>query len=124
MVLDRGRVIATGTAGELKTRVGGDRLELQAPPGANPQPLAAAMASLGSAPPTVDIESGRVVVPVADGPGILPDVAARLAASGLRISDLALRRPTLDDVFLTLTGQPTAAPSASASDTITAGSVR
>ncbi|RZU73589.1 ABC-2 type transport system ATP-binding protein/oleandomycin transport system ATP-binding protein [Micromonospora kangleipakensis] len=121
-VLDHGRVIATGTADELKTRVGGDRLELQAPPGANPHPLAAAMAGLGPAPPTVDVEAGRVVVPVADGPGILPDVAARLATSGLRVSDLALRRPTLDDVFLTLTGQPTTAPSAS--DTTTAGSVR
>ncbi|WP_406080158.1 ATP-binding cassette domain-containing protein [Micromonospora sp. NBC_00858] len=122
VVLDHGRVIATGTADELKTQVGGDRLELQAPPGANPHPLAAAMAGLGSAPPTVDVEAGRIVVPVADGPGILPDVAARLATSGLRVSDLALRRPTLDDVFLTLTGQPTTTPSAS--DTMTTGSVR
>ena len=68
------------------------------------------MAGLGSAPPTVDVDAGRVVVPVTDGPGILPDVAARLAATGLRVSDLTLRRPTLDDVFLTLTGQTTAAP--------------
>ncbi|SIM56796.1 ATP-binding cassette domain-containing protein [Micromonospora cremea] len=122
VVLDRGRVIATGTADELKARVGGDRLELQSPPGADPHSLAGAMAGLGLAPPTVDVEAGRVVVPVADGPGVLPEVAARLAASGLRVSDLALRRPTLDDVFLTLTGQSTTAPSAS--DTITAGSVR
>jgi daunorubicin resistance ABC transporter ATP-binding subunit len=110
IVLDHGRVIATGTAEQLKSQVGGDRLELQALPGADPQPLAAAMAGLGSALPTVDADAGRVVVPVTDRPGILPDVAARLAAHGLRVSDLALRRPTLDGVFLSLTGQPTTAP--------------
>jgi len=123
VVLDHGEVIAAGTAEELKSRVGGDRLELLAPPGADPQPLAAAMAGLGSAPPIVDAEAGRIVVPVADGPGVLPDVAARLATAGLRVSDLTLRRPTLDDVFLALTGQPTiSAPSAT--DTASAGSRR
>jgi daunorubicin resistance ABC transporter ATP-binding subunit len=105
VVLDQGRVIATGTAEQLKTRVGGDRLELTAPPGTDPQPLAAAMAGLGTGEPRVDVEAGTVVIPVADGPGVLPEVAARLSAAGLRISDLALRRPTLEDVFLTLTGQ-------------------
>ena len=56
-------------------------------------------------------DTGQVVLPVADGPGVLPEVAARLAAARVRVSDLALRRPSLDDVFLTLTGQPTTAPS-------------
>jgi hypothetical protein len=56
-----------------------------------------------------------VLVAVTDGPGILPEVAARLAAGGLRIADLALRRPTLDDVFLALTGQPTPAATSAAS---------
>ncbi|HEY2956835.1 MAG TPA: ATP-binding cassette domain-containing protein [Actinomycetota bacterium] len=107
VVLDQGRVIATGTAITLKARVGGDRLELQALPGADPAPLAAALAGLGSGPPATDAALGRVVLPVADGPAILPEVAARLAASGLRVADLAVRRPTLDDVFLALTGQPT-----------------
>jgi ABC-2 type transport system ATP-binding protein len=111
LVLDHGRVIATGTADELKAQVGGDRLELRAPPGADPRLLAAAMEGLGSAPPTVDDEAGLVVVPVSDGPGVLPDVAARLASMGLRVSDLALRRPTLDDVFLSLTGQSMTEPS-------------
>ena len=94
VVLDQGRVIATGTAEQLKAQVGGDRLELRAPPGDGPArhwppPWP------GSAPaePTVDPDDGRVVMPVADGPAILPDVAARLAAAGLRVSDLALRRP-------------------------------
>ncbi|MFI7542422.1 ATP-binding cassette domain-containing protein [Actinoplanes sp. NPDC049599] len=106
VVLDRGRVLATGTSDELKARVGGDRLELRARPGDDPGPLAAAMAGLGAAAPSVDPGTGLVVLPVSDGPGILPEVAARLAASGLRISDLTLRRPSLDDVFLALTGEP------------------
>lgn len=105
VVMDAGRVIAAGTAAELKARVGGERLELQAVPGHDPAPLADAIAGLGSGPATVDAELGRVVVPIADGPGILPDVAARLATAGVRVADLALRRPTLDDVFLALTGQ-------------------
>ena len=106
VVMDAGRVIASGTAGELKSLVGGDRLELHAPPGADPQVLAAALAGLGSGPPSVDGGDGRVVLPVANGPGILPDVAGRLDATGLRIADLALRRPSLDDVLLALTGEP------------------
>ncbi len=70
------------------------------------------MAGLGTGEPTVDLDDGRVVIPVAKGAAILPDVAARLADAGLRVSDLAVRRPSLDDVFLALTGQA-AAPSTS-----------
>jgi daunorubicin resistance ABC transporter ATP-binding subunit len=110
VVLAAGRVIATGTADQLKARVGGDRLELQAPPGEDAAPLAAALTGLGENAPTVDADTGRVIVPVQDGPGVVVEVATRLANAGLRVADLALRRPTLDDVFLTLTGQPTAAP--------------
>ncbi len=123
VVLDAGTVIASGTPEQLKARVGGDRLELQASPGEDPTALAAAMVGLGSAPPTVDVDAGRVAVPLTDGPGILPDVAARLSAAGLRVSDLALRRPTLDDVFLTLTGQPTTTEP-STTDTVVVGRPR
>jgi daunorubicin resistance ABC transporter ATP-binding subunit len=104
-VIDSGRVIATGTSDELKAQVGGDRLELRAAPGVDPAALASAVAELGSGPPVVDTDDGRVVVPVADGPGVLGEAVARLAASGLRVTDVALRRPSLDDVFLALTGQ-------------------
>ncbi len=120
VVLDHGAVIAAGTAEQLKAQVGGDRLELQTPAGTDPRPLAAAMTGLGSAPPVVDADvdtdTARVIVPVADGPAVLPAVARRLAEAGLAVTDLAVRRPTLDDVFLTLTGQapdrrePTASP--------------
>ena len=106
VVIDHGRVIASGTPGELKTRIGGDRLELQTLPGADPRPLAQALAALGTGPPVVDARAGRVVLRVKNGPELLAEVAGRLATSGLRVADLALRRPSLEDVFLTLTGQP------------------
>lgn len=105
VVMDAGRVIAAGTAEQLKAQVGGDRLELRVAPGADPAALATALAGLGTGAPIVDHEAGRVVLPVADGAAILPEVAARLASTGLRVADLTLRRPSLDDVFLTLTGQ-------------------
>jgi ABC-2 type transport system ATP-binding protein len=113
VVLDAGRVIATGSAEQLKTRVGGERLELQAPPGEDPVALAVALNGLGHDAPTVDTVTGRVIVPVKDGPAVLPEVATRLANAGLQVTDLALRRPTLDDVFLTLTGQSTASAATS-----------
>jgi daunorubicin resistance ABC transporter ATP-binding subunit len=106
VVIDEGRVIAAGTPGELKARVGGDRLEVQGRPGDDPRRLASALAALGSGPPAIDAAAGRVVLPVGDGPAVLADLATRLAAAGIGIADLALRRPTLDDVFLTLIGQP------------------
>jgi ABC-2 type transport system ATP-binding protein len=106
VVVDHGRVIASGTPGELKARSGGDRLELQALPGGDPRPLAQALAGLGTGRPVVDARAGRVVLPVSDGPEVLAELARRLAASGLRVAELALRRPSLEDVFLTLTGQP------------------
>jgi ABC-2 type transport system ATP-binding protein len=104
VVIDAGRVIAAGTAAQLKATVGGDRLELTPPPDHDPAPLAAALASLGSGPPVLDRETGRLTLPVSDGAAILPRVAERLAATGLQVAGLTLRRPSLDDVFLALTG--------------------
>jgi daunorubicin resistance ABC transporter ATP-binding subunit len=103
VIIDRGAVIASGTPGQLKAQAGGDRLEVQSPPGQDPQRLAGALSALGTAEPAVDEAAGRVVLPVADGSAILPQVAARLAAAGLRVSGLALRRPTLEEAFLALT---------------------
>jgi ABC-2 type transport system ATP-binding protein len=106
VVIDKGRVIAAGTADQLKRQVGGDRLELQAAHGEDPIQLGRVLAGLGSGPPTVDVAAGRIVLAVDDGAALLPELATRLAASGLRVADLALRRPSLEDVFLTLTGHP------------------
>jgi ABC-2 type transport system ATP-binding protein len=108
VVIDAGRVIATGTSDELKAH-GGDRLELRAAPGVDPAAVAAAVADLGSGPPVVDRDEATVVLPVVDGLGVLGEMVARLAAAGVRVSDVALRRPSLDGVFLALTGQSTTA---------------
>jgi ABC-2 type transport system ATP-binding protein len=113
LVVDGGRVIAKGTAEELKAMVGGDRLELRTRPGEDPHRLAAALEGLGTARPEVDATTGRVVLPVDEEPSLLVDLAGRLASSGLGVADLALRRPSLEDVFLALTnhsGPETARP--------------
>jgi daunorubicin resistance ABC transporter ATP-binding subunit len=102
-VLDRGRLIAAGSADELKAQIGGDRLELRPAAGIDPRALAAAMSGLGGGETSLTADD-TVVIPVSDGPAILPEVATRLARGGLQVSELTLRRPSLDDVFLSLTG--------------------
>jgi ABC-2 type transport system ATP-binding protein len=110
VVIDRGRVIAQGASSDLKARVGGDRLQLRVATPATTGQAADAVACLGDGPPRVDAEAAEVILPVSDGAAVLPEVVRRLDAAGLSLSGLALRRPTLDDVFLTLTGR--AAPPA------------
>jgi ABC-type multidrug transport system ATPase subunit len=109
VIIDHGTVIASGTPGEVRARAGGDRLELQSLPGRDPWRLAGTLSGLGTGEPAVDEAAGRVVLPVAAGPGVLSQVAARLAAAGVQVSGLALRRPTLEEAFLALTGGAAAA---------------
>ncbi len=79
----------------------------------------------GTAPATVDTEHGRVLLPVADGPTMFLDLATCLASSGVFVAGLALRRPTLDDVFLTLTQKrDSSAPHRSADDDAHARTLR
>jgi ABC-2 type transport system ATP-binding protein len=106
VVIDRGRVIAQGTSGDLKSRVGGDRLQLRVAAPATTGQAADAVACLGDGAPQVDVEAAEVTLPVRDGAAVLPEVVRRLDAAGLALSGLVLRRPTLDDVFLALTGRP------------------
>ncbi len=106
VIIDHGQVIASGTPGQLRARAGGDRLDLQFSPGQDPRRLAAALAALGTGEPAIDEQAGRVILPVAGGPGIVAEVAGRLAAAGFQVSGLALRRPTLEEAFLGLTSQP------------------
>ena len=103
-VIDGGRVIAEGTSDELKSRVGGDLLALRVADRARTAEAAAAIADLGSGSPQVVAESGEVSLPVREGAAILAEVVRRLDAAGVAITDLALGRPSLDDVFLALTG--------------------
>ncbi len=110
-VIDAGRVIAEGTADELKTLVGGDVLHVVVEDRGR---LADAVVSMGRAfalgehELTFDPELGTVVIPVTTGAAALTHALRNLDADDIAISDLSLRRPSLDDVFLSLTGRANA----------------
>jgi ABC-2 type transport system ATP-binding protein len=102
-VVDRGRVIATGTPDELKDRVGGERLEVHlATNGAAAQRAIAALAPMSDDAPVLDGDT--VTLTVRGRTGVIVEAVRRLDDAGVEVADLSLRRPTLDDVFLTLTG--------------------
>ena len=107
VVIDEGRVIASGTADELKSRVGGERLELTLVPGTELETAVRVIQPFGLGPVQAGGEGHRLTVPVAGGAALLPSVVRALDGAGARLAGLALREPTLDDVFLTLTGQGT-----------------
>lgn len=102
IVIDRGRVIAQGTSEHLKDQIGGDRIEITVVDPATVEQAAEALTSVGTGAPLV--EDLHVSVPVAGGSTVLVDAIRALDAHGVAVSDLQLRRPTLDDVFMTLTG--------------------
>jgi ABC-2 type transport system ATP-binding protein len=105
-VIDEGKVIAEGTPDELKARVGGEVLEFRVPDRSQLPAAVGVVVAQGRSGPQVDNESGKVVVPAGgDGSSLLTDLVRQLDAANIRIDDLALRRPTLDDVFLALTGR-------------------
>lgn len=106
VVIDAGRSIVAGTPDELKARIGGDRLEVRAAQTRQTARLADELAALGTAAPRVDERTGRVSVAVSRGDAVLSEAIERLARAHVAIAELALRQPTLDEVFLTLTGHP------------------
>ena len=103
-VIDHGLVIAEGTPAELKTQVGGERLEIHLCDGERGEEAVVALASIASDRPF--LEDGTVRVPVAQRRGTIADAVRRLDQAGIAIDDIAVSTPTLDDVFLTLTGRP------------------
>ncbi|GAB2672742.1 ATP-binding cassette domain-containing protein [Kribbella swartbergensis] len=107
-VVDHGSVIARGTADELKAKVGGERIEVVVhDPDETSRALELLTAALGVTDPdatSMDRHSRRITVPAPGGSSSLVDVIRTLDGAGIRIADIGLRRPTLDDVFLTLTG--------------------
>jgi ABC-2 type transport system ATP-binding protein len=104
-VIDRGRVIASGTPDELKDRIGGDVLEFRVLDRSRIADATAAVRPLGTSAPEVDEVEGRVTLPVgAAGSSVLVEAVRSLDGAGIAISDLALHRPSLDNVFLALTG--------------------
>ncbi|MBB4663843.1 ATP-binding cassette domain-containing protein [Conexibacter arvalis] len=101
-VIDRGTVIAEGTSDELKDRVGGERLEVTLDDREQAETAIEALAPLADERPVV--EAGVVKLTVRERRGVIVDAVDRLKAVDVGVDDLGLRRPTLDDVFLTLTG--------------------
>ena len=104
-VVDHGRVIANGTADELKAQVGGERLELTVTRGGDLDAAVQALRPYSSGELQVDADRRHLVVPVTRGAQQLAEVVRDLDAEQIPLDDLALRRPTLDDVFLALTGR-------------------
>ncbi len=101
-VIDHGKVIAAGTPDELKDRVGGERLEVRLTDEGAVATAIKALASMSDEPPVAD--GATVKVAVRRRSGAIVEAVRRLDEAGVGVDDLGLRRPTLDDVFLTLTG--------------------
>src|SRR6201987_716451 len=120
-VIDHGRVIAQGTGSELKDRVGGQILEVELVRAAERDRALAALAGIGCGEPEPGDRLAQLTLPAPrDGLEMIEDAASALRKAEIAVSDLGLRRPTLDDVFLQLTGAPPsengAAPEASNGD--------
>jgi ABC-2 type transport system ATP-binding protein len=117
VVIDHGRSIAEGSADQLKAQVGGERVEVVlAKPDDLPagRALLAELAEGGSV--EVDDHTRRLTAPVTGGAAVLTEALRRLDAADIALHDVALRRPTLDDVFLTLTGHRTEEEQAAAAE--------
>jgi ABC-2 type transport system ATP-binding protein len=103
-VIDHGTLIAQGSSDELKDRVGGERLEVKLEDPAETENAIGLLAELTDEEPSVD--DGVVAVMLRERHGAIAEAVRRLDNGGIGIDDIAIRRPTLDDVFLTLTGKP------------------
>jgi ABC-2 type transport system ATP-binding protein len=110
VVIDRGRVIANGTADELKARVGGEHLELTVARDGGFDAARRIVCSFGGVEPYAEPERRYLRARVPAGAELLPGLVQALHGEGVRIEDLGLRRPTLDDVFLAITGQAATSP--------------
>jgi ABC-2 type transport system ATP-binding protein len=113
-VIDSGRAIAQGTPDVLKTMIGADRVEIVLRRADELAAAAAAISEVTGGRADVDADARRVRALVADRSGALARVVRALDAAGLETEDVSLRRPTLDEVFLHLTGRPSGSPSGSA----------
>jgi ABC-2 type transport system ATP-binding protein len=113
-VVDHGRVIAEGTSAELKAKVGGERVLLTVAPESDLGAARDVLGRIADGLPHVDPAARTVEAPVDAGARRMPEIVRELDAAGVLLDDLGIRRPSLDDVFLTLTGR--AADSAAESE--------
>jgi ABC-2 type transport system ATP-binding protein len=104
VVIDRGRMIAHGTPDQLKTKIGGERVEVVVESGSDLTAAQSALAGLSADGVQVDEQTRRLTAPVEGGADALQQILRKLKSSGVTVLEAGLRRPTLDDVFLILTG--------------------
>jgi ABC-2 type transport system ATP-binding protein len=115
VVIAAGAVIAAGTAEQLKERMGGDMLEVRVSDRGDLERASALLAGLEAGTPHVDPDQQRVSVPTTGGTAFLMAAGRRFEEADIALDDLGIRRPSLDDVFLSLTGAGTTPPSGSGS---------
>ncbi|GAB3730723.1 ATP-binding cassette domain-containing protein [Nocardiopsis nanhaiensis] len=123
-VIDHGRVIAEGTPDSLKSQVGGDRLDVLVHDPADLTAVADLLSLALHAGPHVHAAERRISVPAEDRMAALTGAVRALDGSGIRIADIGVRRPSLDEVFLGLTGSPAEPPATDSGDGADSGSDR
>jgi ABC-2 type transport system ATP-binding protein len=106
VIIDHGRVIASGTPDELKSLAGNDVIEVRPRQASDLEAVRAVLAGVAAEEPRIDADTQRVTAPVAGGANELTTVVSQLGEQSIAYDDIGLRRPTLDEVFLKLTGQP------------------
>ncbi len=116
-VIDDGRVIAKGTSDELKASIGGQRVEITLVDPNDSVATVEVLRRFGDSEPTTAAEGRELTVNASDAPGALQGILAELGSRGIRLFDAGMRRPTLDDVFLRLTGHSATAETADAAPT-------
>ena len=109
-MLMEGRVIAEGSPDELKSAIGGDWLEIVLSPGMEPNPVVQIVQQVAAGELHLDVEANRISVPIRDRTRALVTVATALSEAAIEAQDIALRRPTLDEVFIHLIGTHTPHP--------------
>ncbi|SHK67592.1 ATP-binding cassette domain-containing protein [Actinacidiphila paucisporea] len=109
-VVDHGKVIAHGTSDQLKAQIGGERVEVVVHERSRIEDAARAMAAHGKGDVKIEQHTRKITVPVTGGAKLLAEVIRDLDADGIEIDDIGLRRPTLDDVFISLTGHAAETP--------------
>ena len=110
VIVDHGKVIAAGTPDELKGMGGRDVIEVHPRLRSDLPVVAEILAAVAAEPPRTDDDTQRVSAPVDGGASELSTVVRLLDERGLHVDDIGLRRPTLDEVFLVLTGQSAESP--------------
>jgi ABC-2 type transport system ATP-binding protein len=124
VVIDHGHTVASGTAGDLKASVGRDVIEAAVADLSRLDEAAEVVRRVTTAPPRLDRGSRRVSVPAAGGAAELAAVIQDLAGAGIAVDEIGLRRPTLDEVFMALTGDQAATPVPAATAHLSNGSSR